>query len=317
MKNRNILIYFIIPLLFILFNAKCKKVPLFAKEGATLIIMSDKSYLNTENDEATITVMGFNSGGEPIHDHTSVVLVTSLGVIEPSEIELIDGRGTAVFYSTDSGVAEIYARSGDIVSDVLEIKVGSAALESLNISADPANFESGGGESRIDVFAFDENGNLLSDIPTVLTSTSGSFDKGGVVYTNQNGKATDFITLYETATVTATSGEAEVSVDITVEEEEENELPVAGFTFSPTSPYYEETIYFNAGSSSDSDGYIVSYEWDFGDGKSARGKKVSHEYSWTGSEQEKTFSVMLKVKDDRGGTDYETQTITVQKREEE
>jgi hypothetical protein len=60
----------------------------------------------------------------------------------------------------------------------------------------------------------------------------------------------------------------------------------------------------------DSDGYIVSWEWDFGDGKTSFGRKVQHTYTWTDT-GDKSFEVILIVKDNKGGTDYTTKTITV------
>ncbi len=291
----------------------CKKVPFYASEGSTLVLSINNTYLPL-NKETTITVLGFNSQGEAIHDHTMVYVITDLGEVIPDEVELINGKGEVKFKSDESGIAKIYAKSGNIVSETIEVKIGSASLEHLTMSANPSYFDSSGGVSEIRVFAFDMNGNLLSDIPVVLSSSSGNFEKGGVLYTDKSGMATDYLYLTRTATVKAQSGSKEVSVEIIVEEERENELPNAEFSYSPQSPYFEETVYFNAEMSNDSDGKIVSYEWDFGDGSYSRGVKVSHIFSWSGNETEKTFNVILKVKDDRGGSDTEVKSITIKKR---
>ncbi len=310
-KDKLLALMVLIIILF--FNITCKKVPFFASEGSTLVLSSDKNYIKKETEEAVIMIVGFTGNGEPLHDHTSVMLSTTLGIITPSEVELIEGKAIAKFRSDKSGTAQITARSGTIVSEAIEIKVGAAALDSLSISANPSEFSYGGGTSKISVIAFDENGNLLSDIPVVLSSTTGNFRKGGVIYTDRNGVATDYLTLEYSGTVKAVSGGKEASVEIKVREKEKNDAPVADFTFSPQNPYYEETIYFNGSSSSDSDGYIVSYEWDFGDGKTARGEKASHSYTWEGNEAEKTYSVTLKVRDDKGSSDVEVKTITIKK----
>lgn len=300
----------------------CKKVPFYASEGAALIISTNRTYLNPGGEKALITVLGFSGEGEPLHDHTLVLFSATLGTLSQSEVEMIQGRAVVEFISGDnSGMARIQARSGNIVAepDPLEITIGSAALDNLSISANPASFAAGGGRTRIRVFAFDAVGNLLPGIPIILTTTSGYFEKNeGIYYTDNSGMVEDYLNITETATVTAKSGividpqvgAISVSLEIPVAEEEENKLPTADFTFSPASPVRGENVYFNGGLSTDSDGYIVKWEWDFGDGKTGKGEKVSHRYNWTGTTN-RTFNVVLKVTDNKGGIDSVYQSVTV------
>jgi len=76
-----------------------------------------------------------------------------------------------------------------------------------------------------------------------------------------------------------------------------NTAPVAAFTESAETVYTNEIITFNASSSYDSDGSIVSYFWDFGDGTNATGVVVEHAYSDNGN-----YTVTLTVTDDDGAT---------------
>ena len=85
-----------------------------------------------------------------------------------------------------------------------------------------------------------------------------------------------------------------------------NQPPVAGFSFGPSSPVTGQTVSFDAGESSDPDGPITSYSWDFGDGETATGAIVSHGYTSTG-----TFTVTLTVTDDYGAIDSVSRTITI------
>ena len=307
-------------ILIIVFNS-CKKVPFYAAEGAALIISADRTYLNPGGERAWITVLGFTGEGEALHDHTMILLSATLGTLSSSEVELMQGRAVVEFTSGDtSGIAQISARSGNITAepDPLEITIGSAALDNLSISANPSSFDAGGGRSRIRVFAFDAVGNLLPSVPIILTTTAGYFEKDeGVYLTDGSGKVEDYLHITETATVTAKSGITDgengnktASVEIPVAEEEENQLPKADFTFSPASPVRGEQVYFNGSLSSDSDGYIVKWEWDFGDGKTATGEKVNHRYTWEGTSS-RTFNVVLKVTDDRGGQNATQQPVTV------
>jgi PKD repeat protein len=98
---------------------------------------------------------------------------------------------------------------------------------------------------------------------------------------------------------------AEASTAITVQPLA-NQPPVARFTFSPTNPFVNQWITFDATASYDPDGSIVSYFWDFGDGATAAGSRVTKRYSAAG-----TYTVTLTVTDNRGATNSASQTITV------
>lgn len=300
--------------LLLLWQGNCKKIPFYAAEGATLIISSDKTYLKTNGGSAVITVLGFNAEGQVMHDSTRIIFSATFGTVEPQEVDMIGGKASATFISgSSSGLAEIRARSGAVTAepDPLVITIGSAALESLSLSATPRSFPAGGGRARIRVIAFDNNGNLLPNIPVVLSATSGTFETGSGVYnTDSSGMAEDYLNITRNTTVTAESAGKNAEVELTVEEKQENQIPTANFTISPTSPKKGETVFFNGGLSSDSDGEVVSWKWDFGDGKTASGKKVRHVYNWEPAE-DKTYTIVLTVTDDSGAEAVTSKTLTV------
>src|SRR3989441_271001 len=74
--------------------------------------------------------------------------------------------------------------------------------------------------------------------------------------------------------------------------------PMAAFATSLNTAPRGVPIHFDASGSIDSDGTIVSYAWDFGDGQTATGISVTHEYADNGS-----FTVHLVVTDDLGAVD--------------
>ncbi|HEY4657440.1 MAG TPA: PKD domain-containing protein, partial [Candidatus Bathyarchaeia archaeon] len=77
----------------------------------------------------------------------------------------------------------------------------------------------------------------------------------------------------------------------------QNAPPVATFTGSSNSVFTGGTVTFDATSSSDIDGTIVSYLWDFGDGSTGSGATASHSYANGG-----TYTVRLTVTDNQGAT---------------
>lgn len=85
-----------------------------------------------------------------------------------------------------------------------------------------------------------------------------------------------------------------------------NQPPTASFTANPTSGESPLTVNFDATASSDPDGTIDSYAWNFGDGNTGSGQTTSHEYTSAG-----TYTVTLTVTDNHSATGTATDTITV------
>jgi PKD repeat protein len=84
-----------------------------------------------------------------------------------------------------------------------------------------------------------------------------------------------------------------------------NRPPYASIEASTTA-IIDEQILFNASASSDQDGSIENYYWDFGNGENATGITANYAYSTNG-----TYIVILNVTDNDGAVTQANITITV------
>ncbi len=84
-----------------------------------------------------------------------------------------------------------------------------------------------------------------------------------------------------------------------------NDPPTASFTYQPEEPQISQTIFFNS-TSSDVDGAIVNWTWDFGDGSMGYGERVTHSYTVV-----QAYIAALTATDDQGATDSASTIVAV------
>jgi len=104
-------------------------------------------------------------------------------------------------------------------------------------------------------------------------------------------------------TVTDSAGQSDVAEAII---QVENTPPIASCRFSNDAPIPGESVLFDASSSFDSDGQLIDFIWDFGDGTTQRGTRVSHIYDELG-----LYEVRLTVVDNAGAPSTISHTMTV------
>ncbi len=106
-------------------------------------------------------------------------------------------------------------------------------------------------------------------------------------------------------TFSVSDGSVSVSKTITITVNNVNQPPVANAGLDQTVSTGTK-ITFNGVGSSDPDGSIVSYTWDFGDNTSGSGVSTTHSYGTAG-----VYTVTLTVSDNEGLTAKDTSVVTV------
>jgi PKD repeat protein len=106
-------------------------------------------------------------------------------------------------------------------------------------------------------------------------------------------------------TVTDDSGDsASATAEVTIGAG--NQPPVANVN-GPYTTAVDQAVEFDGSGSSDPDGSIVSYGWDFGDGTSGTGEKTTHAYASKGN-----YNVILTVTDDNNAVDSAQTMVSVE-----
>ncbi len=140
-----------------------------------------------------------------------------------------------------------------------------------------------------------------------LFGGSGNFMGG-----NQEMKTSNSVCFFSTATL-ATAGDAPdknvqtttPSQTDTITTQSTNKFPLAN-AGADLEAKVGDAIHFDGTKSTDEDGNIVAYKWDFGDGTSSNDAEPLHKYTNPG-----TYKLTLTVTDDKGGTGQDVMYATI------
>lgn len=299
----------------------CEKVPLLAPSGSTLTITSAATAVPS-NGTAQLIAQVIEPAGTPPHSGTHIIFTTTLGSVEPPEVETdVNGRAIAIFRAGNAnGTATITASSGGVsvaAANVLKIAVGSAAVGGITVAASPTVLPSGGGTTTISATVVDIAGNLLPNVAVAFSSDAGSVS-ASPVNTDGNGVAKTSLSTTKTSKVTATAGIGATggsgstgggvqTKDVTVTVNATNTISAGAV--SPASPTAGQTItialtYGTAGSP------ITSVRVDWGDGAAqtftGQPASIAHQYNRAGS-----YLILITGVDSFGDTATTSTAITV------
>jgi len=103
-------------------------------------------------------------------------------------------------------------------------------------------------------------------------------------------------------------GTMQQSIEVRITPDPDNDAPFARFTFDPTHGDAPLFVTFDATLSSDVDGEVVLYAWDFGDGTTGSGPQISHTYNPVATTN---YPATLTVYDDDGASTSTTAIVSV------
>jgi PKD repeat protein len=184
-----------------------------------------------------------------------------------------------------STVSNLYALGKPLAANILPTAAFTATSTGMSVALDAS--ASADSDGTIATYAWDfGDGSMQTPSATATAShvyaTPGTYTVTLTVVDNSGGSATT----------------THLATPVHV-----NQLPVAIFTSSSNNL----AASFDATGSSDPDGTIASYAWDFGDGSTGAGATVNHSYATAN-----TFTVTLTVVDNSGGSTVLSHPITVQ-----
>jgi hypothetical protein len=168
------------------------------------------------NGQTPTTTTGTSStgAGTPVQNGTLVSFTTTIGRIEPREARTQNGEVRVRFMAGgQSGTATITAYSGGASGKLENLKVGTAAVERVIVTASPQTLGPAGGTATIQARVEDVTGQGLSGVPVNFVADAGQLT-ASTVNTDQTGIASTTLNTTRQTKVTANVGGK--TADVTV-----------------------------------------------------------------------------------------------------
>jgi PKD domain/Bacterial Ig-like domain (group 1) len=231
-------ITFSLGVLAMLVAISCDRVPLLAPTNSSVTVNAGSRVVEV-GGSTSVTAMVIESSGTPVQNGTTVRFTTTLGRLEPVEAQTRNGVATTTFFAgNDSGVAEVRATSGGAggsttttpstpdngtttptttatSNNVVLISVGSAAVDTVTVRANPASVSTSAG-ATVNVIAtvVGTAGRLLPNIPVSFSATRGTLS-ATTANTDAQGEARVTLTTNGDTEITVAAGTKTATATIT------------------------------------------------------------------------------------------------------
>jgi hypothetical protein len=285
--------------------AGCDTAQLLAPTGSTVTLTAASVVVPT-GGTTQVTAFVYESSGTPVQNGTTVRFTTNLGRVDPVESQTRNGYAVATFSAGDvSGIADVSAWSGAAggatgegegasATNVVQISVGSAAVETVILGANPGSLPATGGTVELTATVLGANGREMSNVFVTFASTEGQLGSTRVA-TDAVGQARTTLTTTQTAKVTASAGLKTAETTVT-----RRDPVVPGLTAAAGAIVIGsgQTWNFTATltPANDPTAQAAAYDWDFGDGSTAttNSNVTSHVYT-SGANTTRVVTVTIRL----------------------
>lgn len=260
---------------------------------------------NTTTTPTTPTSTSSTGAGTPVQNGTLITFTTTMGRIEPSEARTTNGQvRVRLIAGTQSGTATVTAFSGGASGKIENLKIGSAAVERVLLSATPQTLGASGGTSVITARVEDVSGAGVSGVPVTFTADVGTLS-AGIATTDASGVASVTLNTQAKATVTANVAGKTATVAVALN-------PRTGVTITPPTGNLTALTpaTFTIGVSATANIREVRVNW--GDGRTqnlgalSASTPVSHTYT-----EEGQYTVTVTATDTSGFSEPVSTTVIV------
>lgn len=297
----------------------CDRAQLLAPTNSTITLSSATRVLPA-NGSTALTAFVTEQSGTPVQNGTLVRFTTTLGRVEPSSTQTQNGIASSTFFAGDtSGIAEIRAisggatgGSGTTATNVLQVTIGAAAVNTVTLRANPGSVGPGGGSVELIGTVVGENGRLLEGVLVTFNTDQGTLSSATAI-TSSSGEARTTLTTSQTTVVTATAG-TKTSEKVTITPRSGpgvtiSCVPASGSgncaAVQASTSSNTATVLFTVAKTSGSS-TLRTATLDFGDGTSqslgnlAGEAKVTHTYNGPSGQSPRTFTATVQATDING-----------------
>jgi PKD repeat protein len=299
----------------------CDKVPLGAPSGSAITVSASAQTLAV-GESAEISAFVSESSGTPVQNGTTVRFTTTLGAVDP--VEALTRNGVAVTTLTAgnlSGVAQVRATSGGgtggtgtTATNVVEIPIGAAAVDTISVTANPSIVSANGGTVDVIANVFATGGRPLSGVAVAFSANRGTLSSTTAI-TDAAGEARVKLTTNSDTTINASAGgkTSTTAANVTAQPGPAVTLTcTVGAAANCATANVGEAVTFTAERGATTSN-IRSSVLDFGDGGSvdvgalSGSVVVAHRYDTAG-----TYTARLTATDVNGETATATQIVRVE-----